>query len=229
MVSENGYNANLYSTKTKRNIEQTRRQSALNVRYIYLLNQPVTLLGSLTMGTHYKLKLRVKTRSPLMVKFLSFNNFIFIRPLKTSLKIINYPLEAHFVHDNEEGELAELSVMFDEGLPNSALTQLISHVPEKENTDFFNAGFKIKKLFPESTHYYRFNCSLTTPRVRWFVLKDTQPLAKEQAAKLMSVMGQNSRPLQPLNIFIMQLMQGKFPITKAILLALPTSHSSRRR
>ncbi|ELB2132493.1 carbonic anhydrase family protein, partial [Vibrio parahaemolyticus] len=34
---------------------------------------------------------------------------------------------------------------------------------------------------------------------RWFVLKDTQSLSKEQASKFMSVMGQNNRPLQPLN------------------------------
>ncbi|MEP8023004.1 carbonic anhydrase, partial [Vibrio parahaemolyticus] len=33
----------------------------------------------------------------------------------------------------------------------------------------------------------------------WFVLKDTQTLSKDQAAKLMEVMGQNNRPLQPLN------------------------------
>uniref|UniRef100_UPI003075C2F1 carbonic anhydrase family protein n=2 Tax=Vibrio TaxID=662 RepID=UPI003075C2F1 len=48
-----------------------------------------------------------------------------------------------------------------------------------------------------------FNGSLTTPPcsegVRWFVLKDTQTLSKDQAAKLMEVMGQNNRPLQPLN------------------------------
>ncbi|MDF4796342.1 carbonic anhydrase family protein, partial [Vibrio parahaemolyticus] len=52
-------------------------------------------------------------------------------------------------------------------------------------------------------NYYRFNGSLTTPPcsegVRWFVLKDTQTLSKDQAAKLMEVMGQNNRPLQPLN------------------------------
>ncbi|EMQ2878157.1 carbonic anhydrase family protein, partial [Vibrio navarrensis] len=51
--------------------------------------------------------------------------------------------------------------------------------------------------------YYRFNGSLTTPPcsegVRWFVLKQASELSSSQTEQLMSVMGHNNRPLQPLN------------------------------
>ncbi|EHJ9984839.1 carbonic anhydrase family protein [Vibrio parahaemolyticus] len=136
-------------------------------------------------------------------KTFELQQFHFHTPSENMIKNHQYPLEAHFVHANDDGELAVISVMFDEAQPNSALTQLIRHIPEKDNTDFFSDGFKIRELLPESARYYRFNGSLTTPPcsegVRWFVLKDTQSLSKEQASKFMSVMGQNNRPLQPLN------------------------------
>lgn len=136
-------------------------------------------------------------------KIFELQQFHFHTPSENVIKNHQYPLEAHFVHANNEGELAVISVMFDEGQTNSALSQLISHIPEKDNTNFFSDGFKINELLPDSSHYYRFNGSLTTPPcsegVRWFILKDTQRLSKEQASKLMDVMGENNRPLQPLN------------------------------
>ncbi len=181
------------------NIEQATSASleALNLSY------SGNVIGFTNNG--HTLQAQVEGKNTLTIdgKAFELQQFHFHTPSENVIKNHQYPLEAHFVHANNEGELAVLSVMFDEGQPNGALTQLISHIPAKDNTDFFSDGFKIKELLPESTHYYRFSGSLTTPPcsegVRWFVLKDTQSLAKEQAAKLMSVMGQNNRPLQPLN------------------------------
>ncbi|ELA7917825.1 carbonic anhydrase family protein [Vibrio alginolyticus] len=102
-----------------------------------------------------------------------------------------------------DGELAVISVMFDAGDQNAALSKLINAIPQENQTTFFKDTFEINDLLPKTANYYRFNGSLTTPPcsegVRWFVLKDTQTLSKDQAAKLMEVMGQNNRPLQPLN------------------------------
>ncbi len=181
------------------NIEQSTPASLEALSFSYSGN----VIGFTNNG--HALQAQVEGENTLTIdgKTFELQQFHFHTPSENVIKNHQYPLEAHFVHANEEGELAVLSVMFDEGQPNSALTQLISHIPKKDNADFFSDGFKIKELLPESAHYYRFNGSLTTPPcsegVRWFVLKDTQSLTKEQAAKLMSVMGQNNRPLQPLN------------------------------
>lgn len=129
--------------------------------------------------------------------------FHFHTPSENQIKGRQYPLEAHFVHANANGELAVISVMFDAGDQNAALSKLINAIPQENQTTFFKDTFEIKDLLPKTANYYRFNGSLTTPPcsegVRWFVLKDTQTLSKDQAAKLMEVMGQNNRPLQPLN------------------------------
>ncbi len=129
--------------------------------------------------------------------------FHFHTPSENQIKGRQYPLEAHFVHANADGELAVISVMFDAGDQNAALSKLINAIPQENQTTFFKDTFEINDLLPKTANHYRFNGSLTTPPcsegVRWFVLKDTQTLSKDQAAKLMEVMGQNNRPLQPLN------------------------------
>ncbi len=129
--------------------------------------------------------------------------FHFHTPSENQIKGHQYPLEAHFVHANEDGELAVISVMFNVGVQNLALSKLINAIPQENQSAFFKDTFDINDLLPKTASYYRFNGSLTTPPctegVRWFVLKDTQALSQDQASKLMGVMGQNNRPLQPLN------------------------------
>ncbi|HHC7130272.1 TPA: carbonic anhydrase [Vibrio parahaemolyticus] len=188
----------------------TKNQSPINIEQstvASLDNLSVSYLGRVIGFTNngHTLQAQVDGQNTLTIdgKTFELQQFHFHTPSENLIKSRQYPLEAHFVHANDEGELAVISVMFDEGNSNRALSQLISHIPAKDNTDFFSDGFSINELLPDSTHYYRFNGSLTTPPcsegVRWFVLKDSLPLSKEQASKFMDSMGRNNRPLQPLN------------------------------
>ncbi|MBT1569831.1 carbonic anhydrase family protein, partial [Klebsiella pneumoniae] len=52
--------------------------------------------------------------------------FHFHTPSENQIKGRQYPLEAHFVHANADGELAVISVMFDAGDQNAALSKLIN-------------------------------------------------------------------------------------------------------
>ncbi|MTD39620.1 carbonic anhydrase [Erwinia sp. CPCC 100877] len=116
-----------------------------------------------------------------------------------------YPLEAHFVHTNDKGEIAVLAVMFTVGAENSALTPIIESIPKEKNRVVPVAKrFDMTPLFPADLHYYRFSGSLTTPPctegVRWLVLKDTVTLSREQLSAFQKALEHNNnRPVQPID------------------------------
>lgn len=117
----------------------------------------------------------------------------------------SFPLEAHFVHADARGQLAVMSVMFEEGKENAAIRQIWSSMPRKRG-DRMSLKERIsgKSLLPENSDYYRYNGSLTTPPcsegVLWVVMKTPQKVSRQQIDELIAVMGHsNNRPVQPLN------------------------------
>ncbi|MHA6646209.1 carbonic anhydrase [Mesorhizobium sp. A623] len=116
-----------------------------------------------------------------------------------------YPLEAHLVHADSNGNLAVVGVLFERGEPNAALSELWAQMPVGQNAQtVLRPGFKAAGLLPGALQYYRFNGSLTTPPcsegVRWFVLKTPLSASQEQIAVFTKVMGSHTnRPVQPLN------------------------------
>ncbi len=117
----------------------------------------------------------------------------------------HYPMVAHFVHKDASGKLAVLGVMFEEGAPNAELTKLIAHAPKTETPAHEIAGvqFNPSALLPHDLKVYRFAGSLTTPPcsegVNWHVAVQPVTASKEQIAALHVIMGNNARPIQPLN------------------------------
>lgn len=117
----------------------------------------------------------------------------------------SFPLEAHFVHADDAGNLAVVAVMFEEGAANPELEKawraMPQHVGEK-------AVLKDKVLgtaiMPADKHYYRYNGSLTTPPctegVTWLVLKQPVTASREQIERFARILHYpNNRPVQPLN------------------------------
>lgn len=130
--------------------------------------------------------------------------FHFHTPSENYLKGKQYPLEAHFVHATDKGELAVVAVMFDVGpRSNSELTTLLASIPDDGQKVALKEALNPVDLLPRDREYYRFNGSLTTPPcsegVRWFAMQEPQTNSKAQTEKLQAVMGNNARPLQPLN------------------------------
>ncbi len=131
--------------------------------------------------------------------------FHFHTPSENQIESHSFPMEAHLVHADKDGNLAVIAVMLEEGAANDAIAALWQTMPTKagEITKPSQA-VAIDQLLPKDMDYYRFNGSLTTPPcsegVRWLVLKHPVTISKEQVEQFAHVMHHpNNRPLQPIN------------------------------
>jgi len=132
--------------------------------------------------------------------------FHFHSPSEHHIQGKAYPLEAHLVHADNEGNLAVIAVMFTEGDDHPTIASVWTHMPMKAGEKAAPAGLMVKvaDLFPANLEYYRYNGSLTTPPctegVRWMVLKRPVAVSTDQARRFRSLMHHdNNRPLQPVN------------------------------
>jgi carbonic anhydrase len=117
-----------------------------------------------------------------------------------------FPLEAHFVHADAEGNLAVVGVMFEEGAENAELAKLWAHMPMEagEHHTLTSTPEAVTGLLPSNGEYYRFNGSLTTPPcsegVKWMVMKTPLNISKAQVEQFShAIHGHNNRPIQPVN------------------------------
>ncbi|MEN7535806.1 carbonic anhydrase [Aurantiacibacter flavus] len=120
----------------------------------------------------------------------------------------HFPLEAHFVHASDTGELAVLGVLFTWGAVNAELQKLIDAAPRAESGPVEQADvvFDPAKLLPQGEpgiSVYRYMGSLTTPPctegVNWHVAVKPVEASEAQMAQLRAIMHDNARPVQPLN------------------------------
>lgn len=114
-----------------------------------------------------------------------------------------YPMEVHFVHQNESGELLVVGLMFKEGQRNPLVDQLPSFRAER-GEDPLGEGVDYNKLIQGRDDYYLYNGSLTTPPcsegVTWIVMKQAIEVSAEQIQHYHDLLGfDNNRPIQPTN------------------------------
>lgn len=133
--------------------------------------------------------------------------FHFHSPSENMIDHVNYPLEAHFVHANEKGELAVVAVLYQPGgMDNEALTALLKKMPMNAG-DSTRMSAEDTKLFERKKSvkgYFRYSGSLTTPPctegVRWFVMQSRPGLSKRQLLGFQKALKTpNNRRVQPLN------------------------------
>ena len=129
----------------------------------------------------------------------------FHAPSENHINGQSYPMEAHLVHSDKNGNLAVIAVMFVEGKANESLAQAWAHMPKKAG-DRHNLPLSIaaEGILPANRDYYRYNGSLTTPPcsegVRWFVMKEPVSASKAQIEKFVHIMHHpNNRPVQAVN------------------------------
>lgn len=133
----------------------------------------------------------------------SLKQFHFHSPSENHVNGRSFPLEAHLVHADGDGNLAVVTVMFEEGEASSVVGSAWEHMPEKagQTNSAHGTEVNVMNMLPQSKEYYRFNGSLTTPPctegVLWLVLKNTATVSKEQVEKFHNVMHHdNNRPIQ---------------------------------
>ena len=138
-------------------------------------------------------------------KKFSLKQFHLHSPSENTILGKSYPLEMHLVHASEQGELAVVAVMFEQGNENNKLSNIWKTLPKTPGTTYFLQQQEAATSFiPEKLDYYRFNGSLTTPPctegVRWVVLKDIQQASAQQIKAFTTLLEHpNNRPVQPIN------------------------------
>jgi carbonic anhydrase len=138
-------------------------------------------------------------------KTFNLQQFHFHAPSENHIEGKAYPMEAHFVHADKDGNLAVVALMFEEGAPNKGLANAWAQMPKKAGgKNALSARVDANEILPSKRDAYRFNGSLTTPPcsegVRWLVLKQAATASKAQIAGFAGALHEpNNRPLQPLN------------------------------
>ncbi len=138
-------------------------------------------------------------------KTFALQQMHFHAPSENTIAGRSFPMEAHFVHADADGNLLVLALMFKEGPANPALAKVWSSMPEKEGPAVALAdAVTPMQLMPHAMGYYRFSGSLTTPPcsegVRWLVLKAPATASAAQIHAFEHAVGHhNNRPVQALN------------------------------
>ena len=131
--------------------------------------------------------------------------FHFHSPSEHHFSGATYAMEVHFVHKDDNGNLAVVAVMLNEGRVNPFIDILWDNLPTVMNKEdvVTNVTINGTHLWPENKEYYRYNGSLTTPPcsegVRWMVMKTPVEISKGQVKRFLSLIDKNARPTQTVN------------------------------
>lgn len=114
-------------------------------------------------------------------------------------------LHAVFLDKDTEKQLAVIGVIYKIGRPNPFLQKLLAKgLPQKSTSPKITVGsIDLSKAFPNTSSYYTYAGSLTTPpcgeTVRFLVLQDWAEMSLQQFQTFHNVVGNNFRPLQARN------------------------------
>ena len=136
-------------------------------------------------------------------KSYELKQFHFHSPSEHTVNGRHYPMEVHFVHQNEVGELLVVGLIFEEGRRNEVMDQLPSFRAAR-GEDPLAEGFDIDDLVVGLDDYFLYNGSLTTPPcsegVTWIVMKQAIEISADQIQHYHDLLGfDNNRPIQSTN------------------------------
>ncbi|MCW8929755.1 MAG: carbonic anhydrase family protein [Gammaproteobacteria bacterium] len=174
------------------------------VKFDYAMLVPENIVN-----TGHSIQVNVRSGGSIKVNDDEFflKQFHFHSPSENMIDHVSYPLEAHFVHANEKGDLAVVAVLYQPGaMDNLALNALIKHLPMKTG-DSNRLSATDTQLFERKKsvkNYFNYNGSLTTPPctegVRWLVMQSRPGLSERQLLAFQKALKQpNNRRVQPLN------------------------------
>lgn len=115
----------------------------------------------------------------------------------------HFPLEGHFVFKAQDGRLAVIAVMYEEGAANKGIQEILDDLPASPSAKPRTATLDVHSLLPAGLGYRHYLGSLTTPpltqNVEWYLLKQPVSLSHEQLTVLRRHYKQNNRAIQPLH------------------------------
>jgi len=132
--------------------------------------------------------------------------FHFHTPSEHTIDGRNLPMEMHMVHQSDNGKLAVVSILFEEGnAVNPNIAKIVEHLPAQkgETKHLDNVNLSLEAHLPENNQAYHYKGSLTTPPcsedVQWLILKEKVSVTSDQVEAFSSLIGPNNRPVQALN------------------------------
>jgi carbonic anhydrase len=138
-------------------------------------------------------------------KTFTLLQFHFHSPSEHHVEGRDFPLEAHLVHQDENGDLAVVGVLFEEGAANDLVGLVWAAMPGAAGgRSMLGNNITASGLLPADRDYIRYNGSLTTPPcsegVRWLLMKQRMSVSGQQIAAFQQALGfANNRPVQPQN------------------------------
>lgn len=131
--------------------------------------------------------------------------FHFHSPSENRIDGKTYPLEAHFVHQSDSGQLAVISAFYEEGAHHAQLEKIIEHFPSEKGklTILEDESIDPNLHLPSNHDAYHFYGSLTTPPctegVEWLILKEVSQASSAQIKTFSERLHHNNRPVQAWN------------------------------
>lgn len=129
----------------------------------------------------------------------------FHTPSEEQINSKSFPMVAHLVHKNSEGQLAVVAVLLDEGTASPFIDKVWTYMPLDTNDSVAmpQGLLHVGELLPTDQRYYQFMGSLTTPPcsegVLWMVMKQPVTLSPAQFKLFTQLYPHNARPVQRLN------------------------------
>ena len=191
-----------------------KRQSPINIDEAATLQgpaEPIQFSYAPSLGTvinnGHTIQVDVQGDNSITVRGSNYRllQFHFHSPSEEQVNFKRFPMVAHLVHRNTEGQLAVVAVLLDVGNNNPFIDRVWTYMPldagdrVRMPPDILN----VKDLLPTDQRYYQFMGSLTTPPctegVLWMVLKQPVQISKNQLRLFTQLYPNNARPIQPQN------------------------------
>ena len=128
----------------------------------------------------------------------------FHTPSEHTLSGKSFPMEVHFVNQDQSGNVVVLASLLTEGKQNPIIAKIWGAIggspsPEGDSSISFNP----KDLLPAAQSHYEYSGSLTTPpcteNVKWIVFNNPVHASENQISAFQHLYKANARPLQALN------------------------------
>ncbi|WP_095205075.1 carbonic anhydrase [Mesorhizobium carmichaelinearum] len=130
--------------------------------------------------------------------------FHFHAPSEHHVSGKGFPMEAHFVHKNSEGNaLGVLGVFLAPGAPNASFASLAAAFPLRAGEEVAVDEVDPNGLLPASLGYWTYEGSLTTPpcteNVEWMVAMEPVEVGAADVKRFTSLYPLNARPIHSPN------------------------------
>ena len=133
--------------------------------------------------------------------------FHFHEPSEHTVDHQRFAMEIHLVHRHPQTKrFAIVGVLIKAGAAHPAIATIWEHMPLKQTPEatISQVAINAAQLLPtQSAHFYHYQGSLTTPpcseTVDWIVLSQPIEASPSQIARFIAAVGDNARPVQPLN------------------------------